>query len=257
VSPAFTETGPQDSLGVVTGKVQSGVTGFAVEGCRVQADRAGRGAGVAGDLEFDLTFPDGSYRLELPPGRYTIRASGPAVDGARLAGKATRVKVVAGTVTTADIVLAGPRAKRGRGRLGGFTERTPAGTNPSSGQVPAFAGEPERHGPMPALHTTAEVAEVIGHEQLAELRRQVVTRFLCWKCEQVGPAGSAAISLVVVRYRDGHILRFAHADCTPPLIVEVDAGSPVGPPPPCREGDNHGILADGGAWFTATDQPVS
>lgn len=70
-----------------------------------------------------------------------------------------------------------------------------------------------------------------------------VSQYLCWACERLGSAAEAT-STIVLRYRDGDVIRYAHAACTPSTIVPVDDDSPLGPPnpprpdvPPCSSDD--------------------
>jgi Protein of unknown function (DUF4232) len=87
---------------------------------------------------------------------------------------------------------------------------------------------------MAEVRITPEVAEVFGPESVAQLRPLgAEARYLCWACERLGTMAEA-VAIIVLRYRDGDLIRYAHAACTPSKVVPVDAGSPEGPPDPPR-----------------------
>ena len=103
---------------------------------------------------------------------------------------------------------------------------------PGGRELPAWPGPPAAP-PLRQMLTTPEIDEIIrgepgGDEHLAELRPSV-SRFTCWRCEDLGPGADGVVSVIVLRYRDGHVIRFAHAACTSPRVVEVDDTSPAGP----------------------------
>jgi hypothetical protein len=62
---------------------------------------------IAADLReiLYLTGPDGSYRLPLPAGTYTIGALTDSPSGGSLSGEVTDVVVTAGHETRADITV--------------------------------------------------------------------------------------------------------------------------------------------------------
>ena len=89
--------------GVVRGFVK-GAAGPPARDCGIWGEPAAPPAAAIPDILY-LTGEDGSYRLELPAGTYTIKVNGTSMSGTPVSAEVAGVVVTGGNNTTVDITV--------------------------------------------------------------------------------------------------------------------------------------------------------
>jgi hypothetical protein len=97
------------------------------------------------------------------------------------------------------------------------------------------------------IQASAEVAELIGAEDLARLRTGAAFGpFRCWRCCAHGDASQEPATVVAERYRLITRVTLAHPRCAPSQVVHIDADGPPGMYGPQEMVAITGILPLGG-----------